>query len=173
MPAGLRYTQFESTPVQKVAAKAWHGRKRVSWDQITLSAVSGGAAVAAGGTGASQVRLGRVPQGAVILSGHLHWKGAAGSAGLGTSTSVTVGDEFDCDRFLTATATTSNSDSIFGNCGRFNVLDSTIIPLNAAYANSERTGIGYEYTCDSAIVVGLNNGIFTGVLSLEVEYATE
>ena len=173
MPAGLRIALIESTPSQKPASKYLHGRVRESWDQITLAAVAGGAAVAAGGTGASQVRLGWVPAGAKIKGGQLHWKGAAGTAGLGTSTSVTVGDEFDCDRFLSATATTAASDSIYGTCGRFNVLDAQAIPLNAAYANSERVGIGYEYTCGSYIVVGLNNGTFTGVLSLSVEYTTE
>jgi hypothetical protein len=163
------YQQFNCSPTGlKVNSKYWHGRRRVAMGRIDLTGLLPGASTASD----SQAKVCQLPAGAVILGGEVNWKGT--NAGLGAAAAFTIGDAFNCARFMTLTTATSPSDSL--TCSRFNVMDTGLMPLNASYSNREYVGVGYECTCATDILVTFANGPAAGLVGhmiVLVEYSTE
>ena len=113
----------------------------------------------------------------MISGGRVNWEGPpGGGSGLGVGTAIAVGDAFNCARFLSTTATVSNSESLYGTCGLFNVVNRNAVPMDAAYLNVEYVGMLYQYTCDADIILTLASGPAAGAqghADVIVEYVTE
>ena len=141
-----------TTPSLKVKSKDRHGRVRVSYDEYEASSL---------GTN-SQIALGWVPGGARLLGVRLQYDA------MGNGSTMSVGDQFDCDRFLTAVAT--GSANMVGGCGTSLVIG----PVNLTDTlGMHGTGIGYEFRCDTDILVTTNGVVTTGTVKLLVLYSTD
>ena len=155
------YLLYNCTPKQMVQSKYWGARVRSWTGRVDMTGLIGGHTTTAN----SQAAMIRIPAGTMIVGGQAFWEGptaGGGGSGLGVGTSISIGDAFDCDRFLTATATVSNSESTYGTCGRFVISNANAVPMNGEYLNVEYTGVLYQYTCDSDILLTLNSGPATG-----------
>jgi hypothetical protein len=142
-----------TTPARKPKAKDRHGRLRISYDEYEASAL---------GTN-SQICLGWVPAGARILGLRLRHDA------LGAGVTVSVGDQFDCDRFLTAQV--AHQTAQWGDCGTALVIG----PVNLTETlGLHGTGAGYEFLCDTDILVTTGgDAAATGTIKLEVYYSTD
>lgn len=153
------YTLFQCSPSLKVESKYWGGRKLTATARANMTGLIGGSATLAN----SQVALWRIPAGAIITGGQAHWEGPAGSgSGLGTGAAFVIGDSFNCARFLTLTNAATSSEGLYAQCGTFNVCDFNPVPMNQQYLNVEYSGILYEYTCDTDMLLTLASGPATG-----------
>jgi hypothetical protein len=143
-----------TTPSLKVRSKHRHGRVRISYDEYEASSVAVG----------SQIAMGWVPAGATLLSARLKFDA------LGAGTTLCVGDQFDCDRFI-ATVVTVNAGDV-GGCG----VDLIIGAVNlTSTLGLHGTGMGYEFQCDTDILVTVPyaGGAITGTVKLQVFYSTD
>ena len=141
-----------TTPALRVKAKDRHGRVRVSYDEYEASAT----------VAPCQIALGWVPAGARLLGVRLQYDA------MGNGSKLSVGDQFDCARFITATD--SGSANMVGGCGTNLVIG----PVNLTAAlGLHGSGIGYEFPCDTDILVTSNNVALTGTVKLLVTYSTD
>ena len=170
---GTQITLRDSTPFLKSDAAFRHGRVRVTHDTYEASAAAGAA-----GDG-TQIKLGSVPAGALILGGQLNWDA------MGTGVRLFgVGDQYDSDRFLAvaaaglliSTASRTYREHItaqggpWGDCGNFNVMLSAV---GVGQNTKEGSGVGYRYSCDQDILVTIGPEAATGTISLTIWYSTE
>lgn len=148
----VQYAKYAANPTVKVASKDWHARKRTAYGEYEASALAAG----------SQIAMVRIPQGARLLGGKLAWDAMGGGSFI-----LGVGDQFDCDRFmLAATASVASFNAVDSDCGVFNVIGDVSGPHSV--------GIGYEFTCDTDIIVTFSYAAaVTGTVKLVVEYATD
>jgi hypothetical protein len=168
---GANITLLDSSPAQKPKASNFNGRRRVQTDIYNTADASLAPA--------DTLAMARLPRGAVVLGGRLDWNALTATG----TVEVCVGDSDDSDRFLRVTRLgSSNSDdtragllgatasaSHTASCGLFHVFSP-----GASDEAVNRTGIGYEYTCEKDIIVTVCNGTITaGRLRLTIEYATE
>jgi hypothetical protein len=166
---GVNITKLDDSPARKPQSSFFHGRVRVQSDKYDTAD-----GFAAGDT----VTLGRLPKGAVVLGGRLDWD----SLTVGSAPNVVVGDSDDSDRFMgltvlpsaasSATVRAAASVATYGgwgaSCGFYNIFD------DADDDTVNRTGIGYEYTCDKDIILTITNGNATaGFIRLTTFYSTE
>lgn len=136
----IEYTLYSAEPARKVNSGKWHGRKRVAYGEYEASALAAG----------SQVAMVRVPKGAMITGGQLHWDA------LGASTAIWLGDDVDCDRLMVSSSAVASSRNV--DCGRLDAID----------------GIGFTYTGDCDILLTLSYAAAaTGTIKLVLEYVTE
>lgn len=135
----IEYTDYNCSP-RKVINGKWHGRKRVAYGEYEASSLAGG----------SQIKMVRVPKGAMVTGGTLDWDA------LGSSSALWVGDDVDCDRLKLSTSTSVASE--YTNCSRLQAI----------------TGLGFVYTGDCDIVVTVSYAAaVTGTIKLILEYVTE
>ena len=155
------FTNFIATPKVSPRSREWGGRVRVFSE--TFVANQGGTTTAAGDC----VRMFRVPANHKVIGGRALW------IALGAGSSITVGDFFDCDRFLSSTFTASSSETLsasIGGCGVFNRVSTG---FNAS-TNTPDVGPNYLFTCDTDILLvfgygGTPTGLVTVVLETVVE----
>lgn len=127
-----------------------------------------------------QVRMVRMPAGARIMDGQCWWDA------MGDNTFITIGDEFDTDRFMTtcptnrafvsgatdrgeglslpASGVTSGRYFTFGT-GRFNRVSGGTGTISSA-----EVGIGYRYTSETDIRISFNDVAASGTIALKVDY---
>jgi hypothetical protein len=141
-----------TTPALKVKSKDRHGRVRVSYDEYEAS----------GTVAPCQICLGWVPAGARLLGIRLQYDA------LGNGSTLSVGDQFDCDRFLTAVG--SGSANMVGGCGTSLVIGAVNLTSTLGLHG---TRMGYEFPCDTDILVTSNNVSLTGTIKLFVTYSTD
>lgn len=140
-----------TTPALKVKSKDRHGRMRISYDEYEAASVVVG----------TQIAMGWVPGGARFLGGRLMHDA------LGALTLLSVGDQFDCARFLANIPTVgSQSCDLWLVIGDVNLTDT--LGLHGK-------GYGYEFPCDTDIIVTVPyaGGTVTGTIKLEIIYSTD
>ena len=152
---GIVACDVNQSPILKAKSKFRHGRLRCSYDEYEASALPVG----------KQITMGWVPGGAVLLGCRLKYDA------LGAGTSISVGDKYDCDRFITAVASVGAGD--VGGCGTDLVIGA--INIQDSTMGSEHTGWGYVFACDTDILVTnpYAGGALTGTIKLLVTYATD
>ena len=146
---GVNATLANASPPLKPKSKDRHGRLRISYDEYEASALGS----------MSQIALGWVPQGGRFLGCRLQHDA------LGAGTSLSVGDQFDCDRFLLVQV--AHQAAQWGDCGTALVIGA--VNLTPALGD-HGTGCGYEFQCDTDILVTLSGGAATGTIKLETYY---
>jgi hypothetical protein len=139
---GPNVTLLDSTPAIMPDSSKFHGRLYNQTDTYEAATLTAG----------SYIAMARLPKGAVVKDGFVMCDA------LGASMTVTVGDSFDTDRFLTSISAMQGVGAQNNGCGRFNAID----------------GIGYKYTCEKDILVCVGDATTaTGTITLSITYQLE
>lgn len=134
-------TNFVATPQVKNTSKLFKGKTSRICASYTAAALSTGI-----------IQMIPVQAGDVVVGGRVYW-GAQGA-----STSITVGDSGDTDRFMTTAPTVSASaNGVVGAAGSGTGFFNTI------------GGVGYEYTAAGYISVYGSDAAHTGAITLVVD----
>lgn len=135
---GANFTNITATPVVKADSSEWHGNIRVQYDSYEASSLASG----------SDISVARLPKGAKVYDVIVHFDA------LGTSSTVSVGDADDADRFITATSTASAGQMSMSQEGAI-------------------AGFGYEAPAETDILLTTGGATITGTIKVAVMYSVE
>ena len=135
---GVNFTNITATPVVKADSSEWHGNIRVQYDSYEASSLASG----------SDISVARLPKGAKVYDVIVHFDA------LGTSSTVSVGDADDADRFITATSTASAGQMSMSQEGAI-------------------AGFGYEAPAETDILLTTGGATITGTIKVAVMYSVE
>lgn len=140
-----KITNLDASPGLKGSLTSTGGALHVWYDTITLAAST-----------APYITMARAPIGARISpNSRLRW------AALGASTALSVGDQYDSDRFKTVTSAVAASIHASNGALQCECFDG----VDASGA--------YRYTCEQDIRVYTADATMTGAVSLWLEYSIE
>lgn len=131
MANGVNYQLSQNTPVDMIDVSKWGGKLRVQNDTFEASSFAAGT-----------ISVAKLPAGAIVYDVVLH------ADDMGTTTTATVGDAGDADRFITSTATDAAA---------------TITRLNTI------AGFGHEYSDETDIII-TTTGTSTGTFKIAIFY---
>ena len=135
---GANFTNITATPVVKADSSEWHGNIRVQYDSYEASSLASG----------SDISVARLPKGAKVYDVIVHFDG------LGASSTVSVGDGDDADRFIAATSTASAGQMSMSQEGAI-------------------AGFGYEAPAETDILLTTGGASITGTIKVAVMYSVE
>lgn len=135
---GANFTNITATPVVKADSSEWHGNIRVQYDSYEASSLASG----------SDISVARLPKGAKVYDVIVHFDA------LGASSTVSVGDADDADRFITATSTASAGQMSMSQEGAI-------------------AGFGYEAPAETDILLTTGGATITGTIKVAVMYSVE
>jgi len=135
---GANFTNITATPVVKADSSEWHGNIRVQYDSYEASSLAIG----------SDISVARLPKGAKVYDIIVHFDG------LGASSTVSVGDGDDADRFIATTSTASAGQMSMSQEGAI-------------------AGFGYEAPAETDILLTTAGAAITGTIKVAVMYSVE
>jgi hypothetical protein len=135
---GTNVTNIDASPVVKVDSSEWHGNLRVQHDSYEASSLASG----------SDITVARLPKGAKVYDIIVHFDA------LGGSSTVSVGDSADADRYIAATSTASAGQMSMSQEGAI-------------------AGFGYENTAETDVILTTGGASITGTIKTAVIYSVE
>jgi hypothetical protein len=135
---GTNVTNIDASPVVKVDSSEWHGNLRVQHDSYEASSLASG----------SDITVARLPKGAKVYDIIVHFDA------LGGSSTVSVGDSADADRYIAATSTASAGQMSMSQEGAI-------------------AGFGYENTAETDVLLTTGGASITGTIKTAVIYSVE
>tara|TARA_R100001594_G_scaffold33795_2_gene62573 strand:+ start:7543 stop:7992 length:450 start_codon:yes stop_codon:yes gene_type:complete len=144
---GVNITNLDATPRVPASSEQVHGVMRVWYDTYEASSVGSG----------SDITMARIPAYSTIHDVVLK------ADALGGSSTLTVGDSDDADRFLAAIGTWNAA----GQSQSMQAGTSTGAPTTAM------GGLGYRVTSETDILVTTGGATITGSIHLWVHYSTD
>ena len=135
---GTNVTNIDASPVVKVDSSEWHGNLRVQYDSYEASSLASG----------SDITVARLPKGAKVYDIIVHFDS------LGGSSTISVGDSADADRYITATSTASAGQMSMSQEGAI-------------------AGFGYENTDETNVLLTTGGASITGTIKTAVIYSVE
>ena len=144
---GANLTNMDATPVVKVSSENAGGKLRVFHDTYEASSLASG----------SDITIARIPINATIHDVIIKADALAGSS------TLTVGDSGDADRFLGIVGTWN----VAGQSQSMLAGSSTGAPIPAV------TGLGYRTTAETDILITTGGGTASGTIFCTVMYSTE
>ena len=142
---GVRYTNITADPIVKVDSEVLGGKMRVSYDNYEASSLASG----------SDITIGRIPTNATIMDVVLKCDA------LGGSSTLTVGDSGDADRYLAAVGTWNAAGQTQSMLG------------GSTAANTAMTGLGYRTTASTDIIITTGGATISGSIHCWVMYTVE
>ena len=142
---GVNYTNITADPIVKVDSEVLGGKMRVSYDNYEASSLASG----------SDITIGRIPTNATIMDVVLKCDA------LGGSSTLTVGDSGDADRYLAAVGTWNAAGQTQSMLG------------GSTAANTAMTGLGYRTTASTDIVITTGGATISGSIHCWVMYTVE
>ena len=142
---GVNYTKITADPIEKVDSEVLGGKLRVSYDSYEASSLASG----------SDITIGRIPTNATIMDVVLKCDA------LGGSSTLTVGDSGDADRYLAAVGTWNAAGQTQSMLG------------GSTAANTAMTGLGYRTTASTDIVITTGGATISGSIHCWVMYTVE
>ena len=141
----VNYTKITADPIEKVDSEVLGGKIRVSYDNYEASSLASG----------SDITIGRIPTNATIMDVVLKCDA------LGGSSTLTVGDSGDADRYLAAVGTWNAAGQTQSMLG------------GSTAANTAMTGLGYRTTASTDIVITTGGATISGSIHCWVMYTVE
>ena len=138
-------TNLDATPIVKTDSETNGGKIRVSYDNYEASSLASG----------SDITIGRIPANATIMDVVLKCDA------LGGSSTLTVGDSGDADRYLAAVGTWNAAGQTQSMLG------------GSTAANTAMTGLGYRTTASTDIVITTGGATISGSIHCWVMYTVE
>jgi hypothetical protein len=135
---GTNVTNIDASPIVKVDSSEWHGNLRVQHDSYEASSLASG----------SDITVARLPKGAKVYDIIVHFDA------LGGSSTVSVGDSADADRYIAATSTASAGQMSMSQEGAI-------------------AGFGYENTAETDVILTTGGASITGTIKTAVIYSVE
>nr|BAR32460.1 staphylocoagulase repeat protein [uncultured Mediterranean phage uvMED] len=141
----VNITNLDATPIVKTDSETNGGKIRVSYDNYEASSLASG----------SDITIGRIPANATIMDVVLKCDA------LGGSSTLTVGDSGDADRYLAAVGTWNAAGQTQSMLG------------GSTAANTAMTGLGYRTTASTDIVITTGGATISGSIHCWVMYTVE
>ena len=135
---GTNFTNITATPIVKIDSGEWTGKLRVQYDSYEASSLASG----------SDISVARLPKGAKVWDVIVHFDA------LGGSSTITVGDSGDADRYIAATSTASAGQMSMSQEGAI-------------------AGFGYEQTAETDVLLTTGGATITGTIKSAVIYSVE
>ena len=141
----VNITNLDATPIVKTDSETNGGKIRVSYDNYEASSLASG----------SDITIGRIPANATIMDVVLKCDA------LGGSSTLTVGDSGDADRYLAAVGTWNAAGQTQSMLG------------GSTAANTAMTGLGYRTTASTDIVITTGGATISGSIHCWGMYTVE
>ena len=141
----VNITNLDATPIVKTDSETNGGKIRVSYDNYEASSLASG----------SDITIGRIPANATIMDVVLKCDA------LGGSSTLTVGDSGDADRYLAAVGTWNAAGQTQSMLG------------GSTAANTAMTGLGYRTTASTDLVITTGGATISGSIHCWVMYTVE